>query len=119
MSPIDVRKTAGNLPVASAASIGGGTRTPDAAGGPESAHRPGTARSQPTGSVSVELSGTANARPNVRAVAGDGPPVDSARIAEIRNALKTGDYPLIPAQIADAMIAARHMLELSRTEPGE
>ena len=35
------------------------------------------------------------------------PPVDSDRVAEIRKALKDGSYPLVPAKIADAMIAAR------------
>lgn len=35
------------------------------------------------------------------------PPVDSDRVAEIRNALKDGSYPLVPAKIADAMIAAQ------------
>ena len=35
------------------------------------------------------------------------PPVDSDRVAEIRAALKDGSYPLVPAKIADAMIAAR------------
>ncbi len=35
------------------------------------------------------------------------PPVDSDRVAEIRAALEDGSYPLVPAKIADAMIAAR------------
>lgn len=35
------------------------------------------------------------------------PPVSSERVAEIRAALKDGSYPLVPAKIADAMIAAR------------
>ena len=35
------------------------------------------------------------------------PPVDNERVAEIRDALREGRYPLIPARIADAMIAAR------------
>lgn len=37
------------------------------------------------------------------------PPVDQDRVAEIRAALGEGRYPLIPTQIADAMIAARFM----------
>jgi len=35
------------------------------------------------------------------------PPVDAARVAEIRKALQDGTYPLVPTKIADAMIAAR------------
>lgn len=33
-------------------------------------------------------------------------PVNSERVAEIRKAIESGRYPLIPAKIADAMIAA-------------
>lgn len=35
------------------------------------------------------------------------PPVDAERVAEIRAALKDGSYPLVPAKIVDAMIAAQ------------
>ena len=35
------------------------------------------------------------------------PPVDTDRVSEIRAALKDGTYPILPARIADAMIAAR------------
>jgi len=35
------------------------------------------------------------------------PPVDSDRVAEVRKALQDGSYPLVPAKIADAMIAAQ------------
>ena len=35
------------------------------------------------------------------------PPVNKERIDQIRKALEDGSYPLVPAQIADAMIAAR------------
>lgn len=41
------------------------------------------------------------------AVSAGEPPVDSDRVAEIRKALQDGSYPLVPAKIADAMIAAR------------
>ncbi|MHA7820935.1 MAG: flagellar biosynthesis anti-sigma factor FlgM [Erythrobacter sp.] len=34
-------------------------------------------------------------------------PLDNDRVAEIREALKDGSYPLIPAEIADAIIAAQ------------
>jgi negative regulator of flagellin synthesis FlgM len=35
------------------------------------------------------------------------PPVDPERVEKIRNALREGTYPLVPAKIADAMIAAQ------------
>ncbi|PEQ14460.1 hypothetical protein B2G71_02380 [Novosphingobium sp. PC22D] len=38
------------------------------------------------------------------------PPVDFERVQTIRKAVETGNYPLIPAKIADAMIAAGVML---------
>lgn len=37
-------------------------------------------------------------------------PVNNERVAEIRAAIKSGNYPLMPAQIADAMIAAPFLL---------
>lgn len=33
-------------------------------------------------------------------------PVDADRVAQIRKAVEDGSYPVIPARIADAMIAA-------------
>jgi negative regulator of flagellin synthesis FlgM len=38
------------------------------------------------------------------------PPVDTDRIAVIRKAVETGEYPVVPARIADAMIAAGLLL---------
>ncbi|MCB2065033.1 MAG: flagellar biosynthesis anti-sigma factor FlgM [Erythrobacter sp.] len=37
-------------------------------------------------------------------------PTDDNRVAQIRAALRDGSYPIVPAKIADAMIAARIML---------
>ncbi|MDT0574711.1 flagellar biosynthesis anti-sigma factor FlgM [Croceicoccus sp. F390] len=37
-------------------------------------------------------------------------PVNAERVQQIRDALREGTYPLVPAKIADAMIAARLML---------
>ena len=34
------------------------------------------------------------------------PPVDAERVAAIRKAVEAGTYPVMPARIADAMIAA-------------
>ena len=42
--------------------------------------------------------------------AGKSAPVDHDRISDIRNALRSGNYPLLPAKVADAMIAARFIL---------
>ena len=47
--------------------------------------------------------------PAVMARAGIGAgeaPVDAERVAQIRKAVETGTYPVIPAKVADAMIAA-------------
>jgi negative regulator of flagellin synthesis FlgM len=38
------------------------------------------------------------------------PPIDTDRIAVIRKAVETGEYPVFPARIADAMIAAGLLL---------
>lgn len=38
--------------------------------------------------------------------AGSSAPINQDRVKEIRKALESGKYPLIPAQIADALIAA-------------
>lgn len=42
------------------------------------------------------------------------PPVDAERVSEIRKAIENGTYPVIPAKIADAMIAAGHMLRSAK-----
>ncbi|AKQ41477.1 hypothetical protein CP97_04680 [Aurantiacibacter atlanticus] len=41
-------------------------------------------------------------------------PVDAERVQEIRQALREGNYPLVPSRISDAIIAARHMLSDSQ-----
>ncbi|MBA4353322.1 MAG: flagellar biosynthesis anti-sigma factor FlgM [Novosphingobium sp.] len=42
--------------------------------------------------------------------AGSSAPVDVERVKDIRQAIETGNYPLVPAKIADAMIAAGMLL---------
>lgn len=42
------------------------------------------------------------------------PPLDTDRVAQIREALKEGSYPLVPAEIADAMIAAQISFGIAR-----
>jgi len=37
-------------------------------------------------------------------------PVDNERVAQIRDALRDGSYPIVPARITDAIIAARLLL---------
>ena len=37
-------------------------------------------------------------------------PVDAERVGEIRRAIESGRYPLVPARVADAMIAAGLLL---------
>lgn len=44
------------------------------------------------------------------ALAGAEAPVDIERVEAIRSAIRDGNYPLIPTQMADAMIAASFLL---------
>lgn len=53
--------------------------------------------------ISVEITGGSDAA---------SPPVDAERVAQIRDALKDGSYPLVPTKIVDAMIAAQVSLSL-------
>ena len=43
-------------------------------------------------------------------VAAGSVPVDGDRVATIKEALRDGSYPIVPAKITDALIAARLML---------
>jgi len=45
--------------------------------------------------------------------AGD-PPVDVERVAQIRKAVENGTYPIMPARIADEMIAAGFLLRVGK-----
>ncbi len=45
-------------------------------------------------------------------------PVDVERVAQIRRAVENGTYPLVPARIADAMIAAGMLLSMPRNDQG-
>ena len=42
-----------------------------------------------------------------KAIDPNSPPSDTDRVVKIRKALEDGTYPLVPTQIADAIIAAR------------
>jgi negative regulator of flagellin synthesis FlgM len=45
--------------------------------------------------------------------AGSAAPVDAERVKVIRQAIEQGNYPLVPARIADAMIAAGMLLRIA------
>lgn len=63
--------------------------------------------------ASEKLAGQVKASPTVvRSDALDPgePPIDAERVAVIRHAVETGNYPMIPARVADAMIAAGLLL---------
>lgn len=99
MSPIDRLRTAATAPVAS---VGNGHVTKAGKDTAETSHRIAVPAAAQQG-VSVELKGSVDASQ---------PPVDTERVAQIRDALKDGSYPILPVKIADAMIAARMMLGL-------
>ncbi len=40
------------------------------------------------------------------------PPVDQDRVAQVRNAIAHGDYPILPVKVCDALIAASLALAL-------
>ncbi|VWX53029.1 flagellar biosynthesis anti-sigma factor FlgM [Novosphingobium sp. 9U] len=60
-------------------------------------------------SATAAPSAAANAKPAVATNATLDPgeaPINTDRVAQIRKAVESGNYPLVPARIADAMIAA-------------
>lgn len=63
--------------------------------------------------ASLAATSAASAAPQVEtsdAVKAGEAPVDNERIRTIRQAIEAGKYPMIPAKIADAMIAAGMLL---------
>ena len=42
------------------------------------------------------------------------PPVDVERVAQIRKAVEDGSYPIVPAKVADAIIAAGLLLRVAK-----
>jgi negative regulator of flagellin synthesis FlgM len=42
------------------------------------------------------------------------PPINAERVAEIRKAVENGTYPVLPAKVADAMIAAGMILRVGK-----
>jgi negative regulator of flagellin synthesis FlgM len=61
----------------------------------------------PAPGISVEIDDAASAA---------SAPVNAERVREIRAALKDGSYPLVPAKIVDAMIAAQVSFALPAKE---
>lgn len=49
--------------------------------------------------------------------AGSAAPINTDRVNQIREAIREGRYPLVPAQVADAMIAAGMFLSESTATP--
>lgn len=73
--------------------------------------RPGTGtpapeKVAPTQKVATDTSKAAPPMSTSRISAGQQPPVQSERVREIRRAIETNTYPLIPVKIADGIIAA-------------
>lgn len=96
MSPYDVTKTGAAHPVRATSRELGGSRTE---------RRPDTGGAAVDKGVSVQTGGRVSA---------GSVPVDDNRVAQIREALREGSYPIVPARIADAMIAARLLLSGDR-----
>lgn len=77
-------------------------------------------RTQPFAATPAETGSRARAAPPELAVESEAqalaaaPPVERERVAKIRAAIAEGSYPLVPARIADAMIAAGLMLSLGK-----
>lgn len=100
MAPIDIHKLTAATPISPLR--GGDSRPGPSAGQSPAPRRAGPA---PQGGVAVEVATPGAAGP---------PPVDAERVREIREALRDGSYPIVPAKIADGLIAARLMLEIAR-----
>lgn len=64
-----------------------------------------TVNTRPTTSVSA-----APAVETSQALNAGAAPIDTDRVALIRKAVESGNYPVVPAKIADAMIAAGMLL---------
>ena len=76
-------------------------------------------RAAKSGNARSEKSASPSASPPAGVVASDvldpgAPPVDTERVALIRRAVETGAYPILPAKVAEAMIAAGRLLRTPR-----
>lgn len=65
----------------------------------------------PVASDTARAHASANSAVMRSAALDPGPaPVDAERVTQIRKAIETGSYPVIPMRVADAMIAAGMLL---------
>ena len=95
-----------DLSVKSVGSLGGDAR-PRAAGAAQPATQPG---------AQVQLSALAGQMQQMEGVLAETPAVDSARVAEIRQAIAEGRFEINPEKIADGLIASvREMLERNKS----
>ena len=82
-----------------------------------SGRRPST-RAAPAPSTeaaaTVETGAAAQVEKSSALDAGQAAPVDVERVKVIRHAIETGTYPVVPAKIADAMIAAGMLLRTAQ-----
>lgn len=60
--------------------------------------------------IAVKDSTSAQAVVTTTATSAGSSPVDSDRVAAIKKAIETGNYPIVPTKIGDAMIAASMLL---------
>ncbi len=84
--------------VGAARAVTAGDRAQIEARGASPAPASPAAAAPPASGISLEVTA---------ASAAAAPPVDAERVAQIRKALSEGSYPLLPAKIVDAMIAAQ------------
>jgi negative regulator of flagellin synthesis FlgM len=71
------------------------------------------ARNPVSGPAAISTAAASTAAPQVQtslSVSAGEAPIDHSRVDEIRKALQNGNYPLVPAKIGDAMVAAGMML---------
>lgn len=71
---------------------------------------PAAAAVDPQTTSVVDAGPAANVQRSSALDAGSAAPVDVERVKDIRQAIEKGNYPLVPARIADAMIAAGMLL---------
>ncbi len=74
--------------------------------------RTSTARRAAAGTDTVAVNSAPAA--TVTALDAGNAPIDLDRVVSIRKAIASGSYPLVPAKIGDAMIAAGILLRSSR-----
>lgn len=100
MSPIETSRLTPTLPATALRGKDGNPKPVDA-----TPHAGRAAGGSMHGGIAVEIAS---------AVGGSEPPVDAGRVQQIREALRDGTYPIVPTEIADALIAARLMLGIGQ-----